>query len=31
MIDALIEALFWLVVYTVFIIAIQATGNNDKG
>lgn len=31
MIDALIEALFWLVVYVVFALIIQATGNNDKG
>lgn len=31
MIDALIEGLFWLVVYVVFALIIQATGNNDKG
>ena len=31
MIDALINALFWLVVYVVFALIIQATSNNRKG
>lgn len=31
MIDALINSLFWLVVYVVIALVIQATSNNGKG
>lgn len=31
MIDALINALFWFVVYVVFALIIQATSNNGNG